>query len=113
MAEIRNPIRDTRSVLLDGSGNGSLSFGPGRPNTRWVINGVSVNVATNNLESSGVLLQNGSRISETFAASSGASDNELPDRPLWPGETFTFQWTGGDPGARATLSYRGEEITGL
>lgn len=111
MAESRIPIRDVRSVVLDASGNGSVSFGPGRPNTQWIITGVSVSVATNTLEAMGVLSRGGQRVSETFTASSGDSDNELPDYPLWPGETYTFTWTAGDVGARATLAFRGEEIT--
>jgi hypothetical protein len=111
MAE--RPIRDTVTTVLDGSGNGSVFFGPGRPNTRWVITGVSVNASTKDLEATGVLYRGSSeRISETFSASSGASDNALPDDPLWPGQVYTFTWTGGDPGATGTLTYRGTEITG-
>ena len=113
MAENRVPIRDSRSVILDGSGNGSVSFGPGRPNTRWVITGVSVSVATKVLEATGVLTRGGLRVSETFTASSGDSDNELPVDPLWPGETYIFTWTAGDAGQRATLAFRGDEITGV
>lgn len=113
MAESRTPIRDTRSVTLDASGNGSVQFGPGRPNTRWIITGVSVSTSTNTLEATGVLRRGGERISETFTASSGDSDNALPDAPLWPGETYTFTWSGGDVGARADLAFRGEEISGM
>jgi hypothetical protein len=113
MAETRTPIRDVRSVLLDGSGNGTVQFGPGRPNTRWVITGVSVSVETNTLESRGDLYRGGALVSSTFTGSSGDSDNELPDYPLWPGEQYVFTWTAGDPAARATLAFRGEEITGV
>lgn len=113
MAQNTVPIRDSRSTTLDGTGGGSVQFGPGRPNTRWRIQGVSVNVSTNTLEATGVLFRGGERISETFTASTGDSDNELPDIPLWPGETYRFVWSGGDAGATATLSFRGEEITGV
>lgn len=113
MAENRVPIRDSRTVTLDASGNGSVQFGPGRPNTRWLIEGVSVSVSTKVLEALGVLTDSsGARISETFTASSGDSDNALPDTPLWPGQTYRFTWTGGDVGAVATASFRGKEITG-
>ncbi|MBG0819132.1 hypothetical protein [Planomonospora sp. ID82291] len=113
MAQSTIPIRDTRSTTLDGTGGGSVQFGPSRPNTRWLIQGVSVNVSSNTEEATGVLYRGGERVSETFTASSGDSDNDLPAIPLWPGETYRFQWTGGDAGATATLSFRGEEITGM
>jgi hypothetical protein len=113
MAESVTPIRDTRSVVLDGAGNGRVLFGPGRPNTRWVITGVSVNVSSNTLEARGDLYRGGELVSSTFTASSGDSDNELPPYPIWPGESYQFVWTAGDAGARATLAFRGEEITGV
>ena len=113
MAETVTPIRDTRLVVLDGAGGGSVQFGPGRPNTRWVITGVSVMTSTNTLEARGDLYRGGELVSSTFTASSGDSDNELPPYPLWPGEVYRFVWTGGDAGASATLAFRGEEITGM
>lgn len=113
MADNATPIRDVRSVVLDGAGNGTVQFGPGRPNTRWIITGVSVKTSTNTLEARGDLFRGGELVSSTFTASSGDSDNELPAYPIWPGEVYRFTWSGGDPGARAELAFRGEEITGV
>jgi hypothetical protein len=106
-------IPDVIRTTLNGSGNATVRFGPIRPGTAWRVTGVSVSVATATLEATGVLTRNGVRISETFSASSGASDNALPAEPLWPGQTYEFTWTGGDANAVATLSYRGTQLLGV
>lgn len=106
------PIRDTRSAIVGAAGTASISFGPNRANTRWVVTGISVNVSTAVLESTALVTRNGGRISETFTGSSGDSDNALPTDPLWPGEQYTVAWTGADVGARASVTFRADEITG-
>lgn len=106
-------IYDSSKVTLDGSGNGTVTLGPGRPNMRWVIKGISVQVSSNVNEPVANIYRGsvnpGSFISGTYNGSNDA-DNEL-NETLYPGEFLTVQWTDGDSGAQATASYRGELIT--
>lgn len=115
MAEIRRPLRDFRSVTLDASGSGSVTFGPQRPNTQWVVTRISTTVSTNVLESTLNVYRGtanaGSFITGTFSGSND-TDSAVNDNPLYPGEFYTAVWTGGDVGARATIAFNGEEITG-
>lgn len=115
MAEIRRPLRDFRSVVLDASGNGTVTFGPQRPNTQWIVTHLSTSVSTHVLEPTLKVYRGtvnpGSFVSGTFAGSND-TDSDVNDPPLFPGEYYTAQWTGGDVGARATISFSGEEVTG-
>lgn len=109
------PLRDSRVVTLNGSGEGSVTFGPSRPNTRWIINRYSVRVSSNTAEPTAIVYRGtinpGSQISGTYSGSND-TDSEVSDNPLFPGEFYTCHWTGGDAGATATISFSGEEITG-
>lgn len=114
MSESR-PLRDSRVVTLDGAGQGSVIFGPSRPNTRWIISRYSVRVSSNANEPQANVYRGtpnpGSQISGTYSGSND-TDSDVADNPLFPGEFYTCQWTGGDPGATATISFSGEEVSG-
>lgn len=98
------------TVVLDGSGNGTLRFAPA--GTRWTIQNVSVRVSTAVNESVATIykVQIGSlyRVSGSFAGSSGDND---PDTRLIleDGEPMFVQWIGGDAGATATAIIRGRQ----
>lgn len=116
MAETERPLQDSRSVVLDGSGQGVVIFGPSRPNTRWVVSRLSVQVSSNVNEPTANVYRGtvnpGTFITGTFSGSND-TDSQVTDSPLYPGEYYTCQWTGGDAGASATISFGGTEISGV
>lgn len=103
-------LQDTRRIVLNASGTGTVSFGPGRPNEKWTVSRVHVECSTHTLESQATLYRGtvgvGSAISSTISGSTGDTDPDL-DETLWSGETLSIQWTGGDVGATATVAYWG------
>lgn len=107
-------IRDTRSVILDANGTGRVTFGPSRPNTEWDIYRVSVKVSSNTDEPQANIYRGsvspGSLISGTYSGSND-TDSEITDGTLFPGQYYTCEWTGGDVGATATLTFYGQEST--
>lgn len=115
MPETTRPLADSRVVTLDGSGQGTVTFGPGRPNTRWTITRVTVRVSSNVLEPTANIYRGtpnpGSQITGTYSGSND-TDSEISDNPLFPGEYYTCQWTGGDAGATASISFGGQETSG-
>lgn len=108
------PLRDSRTVTLDGSGNGTVTFGPQRAGTSWTVRTASVKVSSNTNESVASLYRGtanpGSLISATYSGSQD-TDSNINDNPLFPGEFYTCQWIGGDAGATAIVSFTGVEET--
>ncbi len=108
------PLRDSRTVVLNGSGTGTVTFGPGRPNTTWLIERMSVKVSSNTNEPVASVYRGtvnpGTLISSTYSGSND-TDSQVSDNELYPGEYYTCQWTGGDSGATATISFSGTETT--
>lgn len=106
------PIRDSRTVTLDANGTGTVSFGPTRANTYWFIRTLSVSVSSNTHEPTASVYRGsvnpGSLITATYSGSQD-TDSDVNDNPLYPGEVYTCQWTGGDSGAIATISFTGTE----
>ena len=114
MAREERRLRDSRNVTLNGSGVGSVTFGPQRPNTRYVINTVSVIGPTmTSLAEARVYFgtaEQSNFISGTFVGNND-TDSAI-DEELYPGEFLTVKWTGGDSGAQVTATFRGREIVG-
>lgn len=106
-------LRDSRSVILDGNGNGIVTFGPTRPNTEWIIHRVSVKVTSNANEPQANLyrgtVNDGTLISGTYSGSND-TDSSVNDGSMYPGEYYTCEWLHGDVGAVATATFFGEEI---
>lgn len=109
-------LRDSRSVVLDSNGYGTIRYGPDRPNVNYLITSISVNVART--DGNPQVLEAGARvyhgnpspatfISGTFTGSSGDTDDGR-NETLWPGEYLTVEWTGGDAGATAYASFSGQ-----
>lgn len=103
-------LQDSKRAILDGSGNGTVSFGPGRPNERWTIQRVSCSVSTNTKEAQFKVYRGtagvGSFVTGSVTGSTGDTDDGL-NESLWSGETLSAQWTGGDVGAQAVVTYWG------
>lgn len=100
------------SVVLDASGNGTASIGP-QVSESWDGLSVYVSVATAVAEAAGTLylgsgLSAGEALAQTATASSGDTWASVSgDETVQLGQKLTFAWTGGDPGALATMSVFG------
>lgn len=109
------PLSDSRTVTLSTSGIGEVTFGPQRPNTRWVIQRITVATSTNRREPIARIykgtINNGTLITSTYSGSND-TDDSVNNGSLWPGEYFTCQWTRGDSGAIAIVTYAGIEYVG-
>ena len=107
-------LQDFRSVVLDASGNGTVTFGPDRANTSWLVKRASVKTSTNVNEPIASIYRGtanpGTLITATYSGSQD-TDSDINDNPLYTGEYYTCQWTGGDVGATATISFGGTEVT--
>lgn len=103
-------LQDTKRVILDGSGNGTVTFGPGRPNEKWTVNRISVQCSAAVKEAQAKVYRGtvgpGTLLTGTVTGSTGDTDDGLTEI-LWSGETVSVQWTGGDAGATATATYWG------
>ena len=106
-------LQDTARVTLNASGVGTIRFGPGRPREHWTITRVSCQVSTKVLEAEFKVYRGsigpGTFISGSVSGSTGDSDDGLKEG-LNAGEYLSAQWTGGDVGAIATLTYWGNIV---
>jgi hypothetical protein len=104
-------LQNTQRVTLNASGSGTVSFGPARPREKWIVKRVAVQVSSTTLEAQAKIYRGtvgvGSYISGTVTGSTGDTDDGLSE-VLWSGETLSVQWTGGDVGATATVTYWGD-----
>ncbi len=97
-------------ATLDGSGNGTASIGPLSPGEQWSDLTVSVSVATNAKEATcriygGAAATPGYFADGTTWGSTGDSTTNLGTVQVG-GNVFAV-WTGGDPGAKATMTVTG------
>lgn len=109
------PLDTFTSVVLDTSGNGIASLGPGLPRQHWQPGSAYVSVDTNVHEASCTLSlgsspQSGTEIAQTSKGSSGATCSLSGDMPS--GYRIWAVWSGGDSGATATLHVTGSNTTG-
>lgn len=104
-------LDDSRSVILDSNGNGTARIGP-EVSERWDDLSVYVSVSTNNAEAQATLymgsgLSAGTAIAQTATGSSGDTWTGKVNQPVHLGQQISVTWSGGDPGARATMSVTG------
>jgi hypothetical protein len=103
-----NPL--TFYVTLNGSGNGSITFGPSRVREHWQIASVGVSVATNTNEAVATVAvgspQAPTFFSKTLTGSTGANCT-MGGMDIQSGQTVTVTWTGGDAGQVATATVYG------
>jgi hypothetical protein len=107
-------LNSSVQVKLNGSGNGVAQIGPAVPGLSWQITGVYVSVVTNVAEAVCTVyaapagpftLTAQSALGTTATGSTG--DTIGPSVTIWPGQVLVAQWTGGDPGQVATMSFWG------
>ena len=104
------PLNAKAHVILDGSGNGTASAGPLSPGEQWSGISAAARVATNVKEAicsvyAGADATAGYFCDATTWGSTGDSTQNVPDVRVG-GAVFAV-WTGGDPGAAATLTVTG------
>lgn len=98
------------SCVLDSNGDGTAAIGPGLPGVSWQPETIGVEASTNITEAQcnvylGINAATGSLLGATSTGSSG--DSTDCSATVWPGQSLIAQWTGGDPGATATMSIFG------
>lgn len=95
------------TVTLDGSGNGTVSTGPQVPGESWPPPyTVSVKASTNTAEALCSVTVAGQFLATTTWGSTGDSNSDGA-LTLYPGTEVQAVWTGGDPGATASLTVTG------
>lgn len=109
------PLDTFASVILDGSGSGTIGIGPGLPRQHWQPGSAAVSVSTNVLEAAcslylGSSVQSGTLIGQTSKGSTGATCALSGDMPS--GYKLWAVWTIGDPGSTATVHVTGSYSTG-
>ncbi len=109
------PLDQWITVILDGSGNGQVSLGPGLPREHWQPASAFVSAATNVSEASCVISAgstptSATRIGQTSKGSSGATCSLNGDMPT--GYRLWATWAGGDAGAQATMHVTGTRSFG-
>jgi hypothetical protein len=100
-------------ATLDANGNGTASTGPLSPGEQWTGVTAHVSVATNNAEAickvfAGADPTSGNFGDATTWGSTGDTTSNLPDVRV--GCNVFAIWTGGDPGAQATLAVTGTKV---
>jgi hypothetical protein len=102
----------TASVTLNSQGNGTASIGPALPGTTWMPSVASVSASSNVNEAqckiyAGAQVMQSSYIDGTLSGSTGDSTANIAGQVIYPGQYVFAVWSGGDPGATATLNLNG------
>lgn len=108
------PLNESRYVVLDGSGNGTVGLGPISARETWSPSNVHVqtnvrpvvNEATCVIYVGSTATANNFRDS-TFSGSSGDSSDRVSADTVRCGDKVWAVWSGGDAGAQATLAVTG------
>lgn len=109
------PLNESRSVTLDGSGNGTLPMRPYGGGEIWLPTIASVKVATNTKEANCKIYIGPSAtdpyfVDGTLSGSTGDSTDRVTGYSVDShGHTLWAVWAGGDAGATATLRVNGTE----
>jgi hypothetical protein len=101
------PLAETYTTVLDGSGNGSVQFGPTRQRQKW-LPPLTVAVATSTsvkMPTAQLFLGNQPQ-GGTYTGAQDADD--LPALTLYAGQILRVVWTGGDAGAIASATITGQ-----
>jgi hypothetical protein len=103
------PLNPQGTVILDGSGNGTVVLRPRNAREVWRVTGASVSVSSNNNEPTFVLYDRDPTLKRSKGGTysgSMSSDTSLNPFELQNarGDYVTGIWTGGDAGATAILT---------
>lgn len=109
------PVSPQVSVKLDGSGNGQCALTP-PSGTRWDFALAAVSTTSVASASQAFLYLGNANgpltfIDSTFLGNS-ASTGKVAGTPFFHGTYLWARWTGGDPGAFATLQAYGQQQAG-
>ena len=105
------------TAILDGNGNGVAQAGPARAREHWQPSSAAVSVApvppailrTNEAQCSvflGTSINSATFLAQTQTGSTGDTCG-FGGQDMQTGEQIWAQWTGGDPGAVATVVIKG------
>jgi len=107
----RIPLLETARGLFDVNGKAVARHQPQRPFEAWHVTYTSIDTTSASLSACKVYRNFESPTnfieSSIFNGNSDSSDTEMN---LAPGETLLYVWTGGTPGAIATVSIRGDRL---
>jgi hypothetical protein len=108
------PLNETGQVILDGAGNGTLRMYPDGSHEHWQPALASVKVATAIAEAqcriyAGPTPTDDNFIDGTLSGSTGDSTDRVSSYDIARTRTpyLWAVWTGGDPGAQATMVVNG------
>ena len=106
------PLRETASVTLNGAGNGTAKVGPLSAREKWHPASVSVSANQNPTNDAACSIFVGDANTMNFRdgcidGSTGDSTDKCNADVISCGQYVWAIWTGGDAGARATLTVTG------
>jgi hypothetical protein len=103
------------TVALDGSGNGTVKLGPSFPREKWLLNTASIQTsAPNTFPLCSIYVgpqPTAAYIVDTSYLGSGDSTGRVAGYPVSVGNYVWAVWSGGTPGAQATLRVFGDKET--
>lgn len=102
------------SVVLDASGNGTVSFNTSNANQTWTVKNLAVYTLNTNppVPVCGVFLgSTASRQNQQGATWSGNRATATANVTVGPCDTLNIMWTGGNPGDTATCVLGGTSQT--
>ena len=106
------PLTVSASVVLDGSGGGQVQLGPVVAGVSWQVTaeGVLVQPASSTVVSQFKLYLGGPQPGN-FLGGTYTGDNNSASiaATLHPGQVLTGVWSGGNPGATATMALTGTQ----
>lgn len=112
-----SPLDEFGQIILDGSGNGTLRMRPTGGNQTWLPASVSVKCSSNTSEALcrvyiGPSATDPYFVDDTVTGSTGDSSGRVADYTIDAHGTYLWAtWTGGDPGATATMRITGTSQT--
>jgi len=103
----------SRSVVLNGSGNGAVALGPTFTGETWHVTNTAVSTSSAAAHPKAQVFL-GVPIPGNLRDATYAGDNDSSDTvyDLRAGQILTVVWTGGDPGATATAVLSGQKASG-
>lgn len=105
------PLNEFGSATLDASGNGTAEIQVPRLET-WNVQKIAVTTSTNVLEPVAAVYVDspspGNLLGSTYT---GSNDSSNENQILMPGQYLVCRWSGGDPGAKATISVFGTKVS--
>jgi hypothetical protein len=110
------PLSDFAQITLDGSGNGTVQLGPRAHGQTWKPTVASIKMSGSTPAGSATcfVYAGGAATDSNFIDSTYDVQNDSTDRvsgqALTLGQYVYAVWTGGNPGATATLTVNGTKV---